>query len=1700
LLNAAGAVLLEMKYEDDGPWPFAPDGLGHSLVLKHGSYGERDPRAWDASVLRGGSPGAPEPSPAKDYAGLVINEFLAHTDLPQVDFVELYNGGADTLDISGCILSDHKTMNSFVVPSGTTIAPRGFIHFSPPQLPFRLSAYGEQVVLKTPDDSRVIDAVGFAGQLNGVSMGRYPDGGEGFFELASPTPSQTNALLRRPTVVINEIMFNPSSGRGDEEYVELYNTSDSPMDVSGWAFTEGIDFFMPEGTMIPAHGFLVVAKDAARLRSLYPHLNAQNTVGNYAGLLSNYGEQVVLSCLDDPGDAEEAWVIVDQIHYRDGGNWCHWADGDGSSLERINPDMPGRFAANWTDSDEREKSAWVSCVMTGRLVNGMLPSGSVFDRVDLLLTREGECLLDDIMVHLTGGPNLCVNPGFEDGVSGWEMHGNHGEAEVVFGDATSGSRALRLVASGGGDTRANRVSGMLSQVLPSGQEVVLSCKAKRLRGDGQLMLRTAGNYAYALFTLPDAAPGGTPALVNSCYSENAAPAIYGVHHDPALPELNEPVTVRARAYHPDGLGTVRLFHRVDPSGTWVQQTMTNDGDGFFSAIIPGQSAEHTVAFYVSATDAGMAQNAVYPAAAPERECLVRFGAGANHGSIAQYHVWLTQAGINTWSNQCPLSNRLIPATFVCGERIIYQAGVRYRGSSFLRTYEDLVDPATAYAPGYRVGFPKDQCFLGRDEINLDWMEVGRDPSYQRERTSHWMAEHIGIPSAYQRYVHVVLHGRKRGFIYTDSQHIDSDYLASWFPGVEQGDLHKINDWVEYKNDLCLTNFVFRDASLQRYALPGGASDEKPHRWSWEKKPFNGYDPSMSNLLVLVEAMNSESAVYQRAVESQVDVRQWMRVFALRHVIGDWDSFGYRRGKNMFAFKPKDGRWQLLNWDMDFGLGVEGGHPATHNLFDVAPEMPTIQRMMQYPPFRRIYMQSLLELYDGPMVGDELDELVTGLHDGLCAEGVSVESPAPALQWIEQRRTFMRQHLQSFTNAAFRLSGIQSNAQNNGAVVYGSAPVQVYEVRMNGRSAPLVWSSPTAWRMDTALSNGWNDLVIEGFDGDGQPLPGMSVSTSIYCAASSGSMVDDIMFSELMYHSPVAGAEYIELQNTSTNTIYDLAGCRIEGALEFTFAGSTLIPPGGCLVLARNATVFHAAYGADIPVAASFGHALPVSGGTLRLIGPCELEKNIISQMRWSSEQPWPQEANGQGAALQLVDARREAGCIGNWAADSITPYTPGRANSVAGSRPAFPALTINEVQPHNTGMLADAQGEYDPWIELHNAGTDPIDLSGWYLTDDAELERRWTFPDGSIITGGQFLVVWMDGQADQTSPAELHASFRLSASGGLVILAGEHESVPFALDYVDCSSVAPDRSLGASPDGSTNRMVFVYPTPGAANNAELPLPRIRINEWMASNTKGIINPTTGNRDDWFELYNAEDYPVNIAGYRLTDHLADTGKFVIDSPVILAPGEFRLVWCGDEDVSANTWGTNDLHAPFGLKKDGEQIGIFNPQGILVDAVSFGAQSSDVSQGCYPDGDHANTRFFQRSTPRRSNLLSDSGAVTIHEVPIQWLEQHGWTSDFEQHALADHDGDSMATWQEYVAGTDPTDKGSIFSVESHVDGTRHSGNTLTWAPGVPGRTYIIQNAPSLDRPFTNVATVTYPATSLVYDASADVGYYRIQVILP
>ena len=462
----------------------------------------------------------------------------------------------------------------------------------------------------------------------------------------------------------------------------------------------------------------------------------------------------------------------------------------------------------------------------------------------------------------------------------------------------------------------------------------------------------------------------------------------------------------------------------------------------------------------------------------------------------------------------------------------------------------------------------------------------------------------------------------------------------------------------------------------------------------------------------------------------------------------------------------------------------------------------------------------------------------------------------------------------------------------------------------------------------------------------------------------------------MYHPTNAApdTEFIEIFNASSDFTFDLSGYRLNG-LDFTFADGNYLAPRSFALVVKNRLTFETFYGSGLPVVGEFHGSFDRGGELIQLIrsAASDREEEIVAEVRYDDDAPWPTEADGGGASLQLIDDKTDNRLVANWGTDTAIASTPGRSNSLARSLQPFPRLWINELQPLNVGDARDRASDLDPWIELYNQSTNRIDLLGYFLSDSYTNLGRWAFPPGSALDPGEFRVVWLDGEPFESTGAEFHTSFRLRATNAVVVLSRDLGGQLQIVDYAGFGKVSPGRSLGSFPDGDPiRRGILHYPTPGRTNNNAL-LAAVKINEWMASNVSQLADPANNPAayDDWIELYNTANTPADLTGYTLTDNLDQPRKFIIPSGRIIPPHGFLLVWA---DSETNQNGLNpDLHAGFKLSQSGEDIGLFDPDGREIDSLKFDRQFDNISQGRWRDGEDNGFYFMSNATPRSSNIF-------------------------------------------------------------------------------------------------------------------------------
>jgi hypothetical protein len=147
---------------------------------------------------------------------------------------------------------------------------------------------------------------------------------------------------------------------------------------------------------------------------------------------------------------------------------------------------------------------------------------------------------------------------------------------------------------------------------------------------------------------------------------------------------------------------------------------------------------------------------------------------------------------------------------------------------------------------------------------------------------------------------------------------------------------------------------------------------------------------------------------------------------------------------------------------------------------------------------------------------------------------------------------------------------------------------------------------------------------------------------------------------------------------------------------------------------------------------------------------------------------------------------------------------------VEAQRP-FP-LVINEFMASNRSHSTDPQGQYDDWIEVHNYGSDNINIGGMYLTDDLTVPTKWRIPASTVVPAGGYLLVWADNDISDTG---LHTNFKLSGDGEEISLFATDGIA--LIDSIAFGTQTADISYGRYPDAADNLSFFSVPTPAATN-------------------------------------------------------------------------------------------------------------------------------------------------------------------------------------------------------------------------------------------------------------------------------------------
>ena len=426
-------------------------------------------------------------------------------------------------------------------------------------------------------------------------------------------------------VVINEVHYEPETLEELSEFIELHNTGDTAVDLSGWRLRDGIAYTFPAETAIEAGGYIVVGRDLDAVREAH----GVAALGPWTGRLSNQRERVELE--DSTGKR------IDAVSYGLAFPWPTGSAAGGGSMELINPALDNDLGGSWRYSQPPSPLGELTYIEESSLGWHYRPGTSEASN-PVSAWREADFSEDDDW--LTGqtpigfARSLDTDGPFNTFLD--EMQTNYSSLylrhafEIAVGELPS-ELMLRYRIDDGliiwingvevqrfqvddGEVGFDGTANDSGEVRDGWQEAIINGGALREGTNIVAVHAFNSSIAGSDFSVdvglvrqaePQPSPQATPGRPNSVFAENAPPQSRQVNHSPGQPRSNEPVTVSAKVTDPDGVNRVTLFYQIVEPGDYIRSSdeefetnweplpMTDsDQDNIFAAELPASLQVH----------------------------------------------------------------------------------------------------------------------------------------------------------------------------------------------------------------------------------------------------------------------------------------------------------------------------------------------------------------------------------------------------------------------------------------------------------------------------------------------------------------------------------------------------------------------------------------------------------------------------------------------------------------------------------------------------------------------------------------------------------------------------------------------------------------------------------------------------------------------------------------------------------------------------------------------------------------------------------------------------------------------------------------------------------------------------------------------------------------------------------------------------
>ncbi|HWN93725.1 MAG TPA: lamin tail domain-containing protein [Methylomirabilota bacterium] len=1248
------------------------------------------------------------------------------------------------------------------------------------------------------------------------------------------------------TVVINEFHYNPSFNPARESFIELYNDTDATIDLSQWRLRGGIDYFFPANTFLGPREFFVVAEDPPTMQSRH----GVTAFGPWAGGLNNEGEEFTLR------DALNE--VVDSVDFKSEFPWPVAANGEGPSAQLVNPLLdndlggswrsalptPGRtngvFATNaapqirqvdhlpsWPKSTNQ---VTVTCKVTD-------PDGVASVMLAYQVVTPGNFIPSTL--PLTGAQlnalnstpmTNALNPVFE-AAANWTSVAMHDDG--LNGDAVAGDSIYTVVLP----QQANRV---LVRYRITCTDALGASRRAPFEDDPSL------NFAYFVYD-------GVPNYLGfSAASLQTLPVYFLITRDVDMNQC-------AAWYAPFNNGTDQLPQNV--AGARNQGRLHYNWEGAF--VYNGKVFDHVTYRLRGA-------NGRYFAG--KRSFHIKFNDGA-----------LFEAEDNN------------------GKKFSKKWGdlVTGKGQSNRGGEQFALNEVVNYFLWNKVGVPAPNTLYFHFRVIRGASEAG---------ANQYSGDFWGLNWAQENYDAAFLdaHDLPKGNLYKLVDNFvdfaDEQRYQGAFAPTNGADFFNIENNLTGLQSTDWLNAHANYTNWYRYfAIARGVR----HYDTWPSANKNGtwyfeprYGASNSFLGRMIQMPYDGTDTWGATWNNGDDVL-YNGIFASGATGGDAGAnpamqLEYRnvvREIRALLFQPDQ-----MNSIIDGFAGI--ARPvalADHARWSNAPA-PASYGSITIPTSPGVFSPGVTGGINA-YVQDMKNFMFTGgtyawwvdrntVAAGGWVQTLDTEGADPAIP-PRPTITYVGSNGYPANGLTFQSSAF---ADPQGAGTFGAMQWRIAEVLptnivvTNVAQLRLEWDA--AWT-SPELTVFANEITFPEFvvqagklyrarvrhkDGTGRwSVWSLPVEVTPSPRDTVSILRTNLVFSEIMYNPPGAGAidgdefEFLELKNIGPFTL-NLSGLFFSQGITFAFADGTMLAPDAVFMIARNPAVLASRY-PNLVGNGTYSGRLNNDGETLAISHPIAGE---IIALTYGDRAPWPLMADGFGFSMVRDPV------TGDFQPSATRLGTPGIDSAERGPG----GVAVNEIL--TSSVLLPGMD----MIELFNVAATNVDISGWYISNDASFPQKFRIPTRAPLAPGQFAVFTED---DFNPTPGSGVSFSFSALGGEVYLvsadgAGQLTGYSHGFEFGgagDAESFGRHiNSVGEEQFPAQRTRTF-----GAMNSGPRVGPVV-INEIM-------YNPEPGG-DEFVELMNISPVPVALYAYITNAWRLNGVGFTFPTNVVLDVGERVLV--------------------------------------------------------------------------------------------------------------------------------------------------------------------------------------------------------------